>query len=175
MARKTIKTKAKVRVKTPEDNVSIGLDLKVRERIVLILNQLLADEFTLYSEARAFHWNVTGRNFSSDHALFETEYTELDDTIDAVAERARALGIKVRATLQDYIKTARIHAVDSTTLTSDEMIAILRDHHESLVRDLRIDSETCDALDDEGTTDFLTGLMQAHEKRAWILRSHLEK
>jgi starvation-inducible DNA-binding protein len=175
MARKTTKTKTKVSIKTHNDTVSIGLESKVRERVGLILNQLLADEFTLYSEARAFHWNVTGRHFSSDHALFETEYEALDETIDAVAERARALGIKVRATLQDYTKSSRIHAVDSTTLTSDEMIAILRDHHEALVRDLRIDSETCDALDDEGTTDFLTGLMEAHEKRAWILRSHLEK
>ncbi len=170
MAGKSTKTKARA----PADPLNIGLDATTRARVGTILNQLLADEFTLYAQARAFHWNVTGRTFAADHALFEVEYEALDETIDAVAERARALGIKVRANLQDYIKSARINAVDSTTLTSTEMIAILRDHHEALIRDLRIDTETVDALDDEGTTDFLTGLMEAHEKRAWMLRSHLE-
>jgi starvation-inducible DNA-binding protein len=172
MARKATKSKSKA---VRSDGINIGLDLDVRERVGTILNQLLADEFTLYAQARAFHWNVTGRHFTSDHGLFETEYELADDTIDAVAERARALGIKVRANMQDYVKTSRINAVDSTTLSAEEMIAILRDHHESLVRELRIDSETCDSLDDEGTTDFLTGLMEDHEKRAWMLRSHLEK
>jgi starvation-inducible DNA-binding protein len=173
MASKAAKPKAKT--PAPKDALNIGLSISVRAKVAAILNQLLADEFTLYAQARAFHWNVTGRNFKGDHALFEDEYEALDDTIDAVAERARALGVKVRANLNDYLKTARINEVDSTTLTADEMIAILRDHHESVIRYLRVDSETCDELEDEGTTDFLTGLMEDHEKRAWMLRSHLEK
>jgi starvation-inducible DNA-binding protein len=173
MAKKS--TKAKVKVAPRKDPINIGLSAEVRGKVATILNQLLADEFTLYAQARAFHWNVTGRNFKADHGLFEDEYEAQDEIIDAVAERVRALGCKARANLNDYLKTARINEVDSTTLTSDEMIAILRDHHETVIRSLRIDSESCDELDDEGTTDFLTGLIEGHEKRAWMLRSHLEK
>ncbi len=172
MARKPVKTKIK---SSRADTVQIGLSADVREQVVAILNQLLADEFTMYAQARAFHWNVTGRHFHSDHGLFEDEYSALDDTIDAVAERARALGGKARAALADYVKNARIREVESSALSADQMIAVLLAHHESVIRSLRVDSEICDELEDEGTTDFLTGLMEEHEKRAWMLRSHLEK
>ncbi len=171
MARKPAAKKTKTR----SDTLSIGLDASTRAQVVAILNQLLADEFTLYAQARAFHWNVTGRNFHSDHGLFEAEYEALDETIDAVAERARALGGKARAALTDYVKFSRIREVDSTGLGADQMISVLLAHHEAVIRALRVDSETCDELEDEGTTDFLTGLMEDHEKRAWMLRSHLEK
>jgi starvation-inducible DNA-binding protein len=160
--------------KTEADGVNIGLSPSTRTKVVAILNTLLADEFVLYARARSFHWNVTGRHFSADHALFETEYEMLDEVIDSVAERARALGGKVPARLSDYSKAARLTEIDGTSLSAEAMILAMLDGHESVIRMLRIDSEVVDDLDDEGTTDFLTGLMEAHEKRAWMLRSHLE-
>jgi starvation-inducible DNA-binding protein len=161
-------------VKAPEDDVNIGLSATVRSKVVSILNILLADEFLLYARARSFHWNVTGRHFKSDHALFEDEYEMLDEVIDSVAERARALGGKVPARLADFSKTSRLSEIDGTSLNAEAMILAMLDGHENLVRMLRIDTEVVDDLDDEGTTDFLTGLMEAHEKRAWMLRSHLD-
>jgi starvation-inducible DNA-binding protein len=167
MAKKSKGTKSR------EDGINIGLDADIRSNVVAILNTLLADEFTLYARARSFHWNVTGRTFKSDHALFEDEYEMLDGVIDDVAERARALGGKVPARLSDFAKAARLTEMDGTSLSADAMILAMLDGHEGLVRMLRIDIEVIDDLDDEGTTDFLTGLMEAHEKRAWLLRSHL--
>jgi starvation-inducible DNA-binding protein len=166
------KTTAKA-VKAPADGLNIGLSAENRGQIVAILNALLADEFTLYARARAFHWNVTGRHFKTDHALFEDEYEFLDDTIDEVAERARALGGFANATLSDYLKGARVKEVAAHGLTAEAMIRHMLEGHEAVIRTLREDVETVDDLDDEGTTDFLTGLMEAHEKRAWMLRSHL--
>jgi starvation-inducible DNA-binding protein len=160
--------------KTPDDGVNIGLNAAVRSKVTAILNSLLADEFTLYARARSFHWNVTGRHFKADHELFEAEYEMLDDVIDSVAERARALGGKVPARLADFTKMARLSELDGTSLNAEAMIFAMLDGHENLIRMLRIDSEVVDELEDEGTTDFLTGLMESHEKRAWMLRSHLE-
>jgi len=38
-----------------------------------------------------------------------------------------------------------------------------------------VDVETCaDTYHDMGTNDFLTGLMEQHEKMAWMLRAFLE-
>jgi starvation-inducible DNA-binding protein len=172
MAKKPAATKAKT--SKPADTMAIGLNAATRAKIVAILNARLADAFTLYSRARAFHWNVTGRNFASDHALFETEYEALDDTIDEIAERARALGGKVKARLADYAALSKIGDVDSTAMTAEAMIRSMLDGHEAVIRQLREDVETVDDLDDEGTADFLTGLLEAHEKRAWMLRSHLD-
>jgi starvation-inducible DNA-binding protein len=55
------------------------------------------------------------------------------------------------------------------------MIANLLADHETIIRHLRVDLETCsDKYHDMGTNDFLTGLMEQHEKMAWMLRAFLE-
>ena len=54
-------------------------------------------------------------------------------------------------------------------------IANLLHDHESIIRGLREDLVTCDEkYGDIGTNDFLTGLMERHEKMAWMLRAFLE-
>ena len=47
--------------------------------------------------------------------------------------------------------------------------------HETIIRTLRkaVD-EVTDNLKDAGTADFLTGVMEIHEKMAWMLRSYLK-
>lgn len=157
-----------------KETLEIGLSAEARETVAGVLNRLLADEFLLYVRARAFHWNVTGRHFKQDHALFEEEYEALDETIDEVAERARALGYKVQATLAQFTQIATLPEADSTELTSEQMIATLRDGHEALARQLRNDIQEADEAGDEGTADFLTALLEGHEKRAWMLRAHLQ-
>ena len=55
----------------------------------------------------------------------------------------------------------------STTLHGD---------HEAMVRALRADLTTVmEKHIDAGTNDFLTGLMEKHEKMAWMLRSINER
>ena len=53
------------------------------------------------------------------------------------------------------------------------MLSALLADHESVIRSLRKDLETADDLGDAGTNDFLTGLMERHEKFAWMLRAYL--
>jgi starvation-inducible DNA-binding protein len=52
------------------------------------------------------------------------------------------------------------------------MMAHLLADHEAVIRQLRDDLVTvAEKHRDVGTSDFLTGLMQRHEKMAWMLRS----
>lgn len=52
------------------------------------------------------------------------------------------------------------------------MIADLLRGHETLIQILRKDLETCAGpFGDMGTSDFLTGLMEKHEKMTWMLRA----
>ena len=55
------------------------------------------------------------------------------------------------------------------------MVARLVQDHETVIRNLREDVRICsDRYLDEGTADFLTGLMEQHEEMAWMLRSFIE-
>src|SRR5882724_7011621 len=87
-------------------NVNIGITDDNRQRVVAILNTLLADEYLLYTKTRNFHWNVTGPQFNDLHKFFEAQYEALDDVIDEVAERVRALGGRAAGTLEEFRRGA---------------------------------------------------------------------
>jgi len=53
------------------------------------------------------------------------------------------------------------------------MKALLEDH-ESIIIYLRENiNRYANDWHDQGTSDFITGLMEVHEKMAWMLRAHL--
>ena len=151
----------------------IGLSDKSRKTMVDVLNRLLADEFVLYVKTRNFHWNVVGPNFSELHKFFEAQYEALDDTVDEVAERARALDGMAAGSMTDYLKLARLTEASSHH-SAPEMLRVLLADHEQVLRQLRDDIETAGDAGDKGTEDFLTGLMEQHEKTAWMLRSYVK-
>jgi starvation-inducible DNA-binding protein len=158
----------------PMPLADVGLGEKSREAVVAVLNTVLADEFVLYTKTRRFHWNVQGPDFSALHALFQQQYEQLGRIVDDVAERARALDGFAAGSLEEYLRLARLGEGPAGNYDARGMIAALLADHEALVRSLREDLRACsDRHGDEGTTDFLTGLMQAHEKTAWMLRAHL--
>jgi len=153
----------------------IDLSQSARRAVAGILNAVLADEYLLYTKSRNYHWNVTGPQFHDLHKFFEAQYEELDDAVDDVAERVRALGGVPVASLGEFLKLARLPESPAGGLTAKEMLARLLADHEALIRTLRRDADLCaEAHHDAGTNDFLVGLMEQHEKMAWMLRASLE-
>jgi starvation-inducible DNA-binding protein len=155
-------------------NVNIGIPNDKREAVANILNTLLADEYVLYAKTRNYHWNVVGPQFNDLHKFFEAQYTELNDIIDEVAERARTVGSPAVGTLTEFVKTTRLRERPGEYPDARGMISDLVADHEAVVRQLRADVVTVmDKHGDAGTNDFLTGLMEQHEKMAWMLRAFL--
>ena len=156
--------------------LNIGLSNEQREGVVKILNGILSDEYVLYTKTRNYHWNVTGPQFNDLHKFFEDQYTELNVVVDDVAERARSLGGWAFGTLAEFSQHARLEEQPGQYPSAGEMIANLLADHEANIRQLRADLGTCaDKYHDMGTNDFLTGLMEKHEKMAWMLRAFLER
>jgi len=154
---------------------NIGLNDEARLEVGQILNLLLADEYVLYATTRDYHWNVTGPEFLSLHKQFEAQYDQAAVWIDDVAERARAIGVGARGNWADLAASARSSADPGIGLSAEHMLSELLALHEEMIVQLRTDSEACLArFKDAGTADFLTGLMEQHEKAAWMLRAQLE-
>jgi len=152
----------------------IGIADDMRRGVVEILSTLLADEYVLYTKTRNYHWNVVGMQFNDLHKFFEAQYEALDDVIDEVAERARSLGGRALGTLAEFTERTRLKEEPKKAPEAKQMLANLLADHETLVRELRADLQTAmDKFGDAGTSDFLTGLMEKHEKMAWMLRSFL--
>ena len=153
----------------------IGIGDADRKAIIAILNSLLADEYLLYTKTRNYHWNVTGPQFNDLHKFFEAQYTALEEIVDEVAERARSLGGQAAGSLAEFAGLARLKEQPGASPNARAMLSNLLEDHEAVVRQLRADLVTVgDTHKDAGTNDFLTGLMEQHEKMAWMLRAFVE-
>jgi starvation-inducible DNA-binding protein len=153
----------------------IGLTDKARQGVAKLLNVLLADEHLLYTQTRNYHWNVIGPRFHDLHKFFEAQYEEVNEFIDQVAERVRALGGISAGSLGEFLELARNKESSGLPRDAQGMVGSLLATHEALIRNLRSDLEKADEFGDAGTNDFLTGLMEQHEKMAWMLRATLER
>lgn len=154
---------------------AIGITEEHLKKVVALLSPILADEVTLYTKTRKFHWNVSGESFMELHLLFEGQYKELELTIDEVAERISQLGGKTIGTMKEFLELTHLKETPGDYPSREEMIRILLDDHEHVIRELRKDVEECgEKLKDAGTADFLTKIMEAHEVTAWKLRRYLK-
>ena len=152
--------------------LNIGLSDQHRMGVIDILNALLADEYVLYTNTRNYHWNVVGPQFHDLHKFFESQYEELNEVVDEVAERVRALGGTALGSLTEFLKQARLKDHPGQSASTHEMVKNLLTSHESIIQSLRVDLEiSADKFHDMGTSDFLTGVMEQHEKMAWMLRT----
>ena len=151
-------------------NAMIGLKESSRAKVLGLLDAVLADEYVLYTKTRNFHWNVVGPRFNDMHKFFESQYEILDGHVDATAERSRSLGGRALGSLKELLGAARLKESMGRTLKAELMTAELLRDHETLIRTLRADVDETARLGDAGTADFLTGLLEEHEKMAWMLR-----
>ena len=151
----------------------IGISEKDLKLSTQLLSIVLADAVVLYTKIRKFHWNVSGNSFVELHKLFETNYTDLEKIIDDTAERINELGGKTIGTMQEFLDLTNLKEHPKTYPTQTEMIAELLADYEKIVIIIRNSVVQCDKSNDFGTVDFLTSLLQAHEKSAWILSRYL--
>lgn len=155
--------------------LNIGLTEEQRAGVCELLNRDLADANLLLIKTKKYHWDVTGPEFRSLHQIWEEQYTILNETIDAVAERVRQLGEFPIGTAEGFIKFSSIKEHTGEVPTASQMVLNLVDDHEQIIRNLREHVDQCsEEYHDEGTADFLTGIMEQHEEMAWMLRSFVE-
>jgi starvation-inducible DNA-binding protein len=152
----------------------IGIAKKDLSDSISMLSIVLADEMTLYIKTRKFHWNVAGESFMELHKLFQTQYTELEETIDEVAERINKLGGKTIGTMTEFVALTRLKESPDKYPDQKDMMKELLHDHDSVIGLLREDIDICAKKNnDVGTVDFMTGMLQQHETTAWILRRYL--
>lgn len=154
--------------------IQIGLDEQSRQSMATQLNALLSNEYVLYTKTLKFHWNVVGPFFGPLHALFQTQYEQLSENIDRVAERVRALGFLAYGTLQEFSSHATITENPGMNPDAQAMIKDLLEGHEAIIRQMRPILDLSSDINDMGTNNFLGDLIEQHEKTAWMLRAHLQ-
>jgi starvation-inducible DNA-binding protein len=153
-------------------STTIDIGIKETDRVAIAegLKRLLADTYTLYLQTHNFHWNVTGPQFRELHLMFEEHYTEMAIAVDDIAERIRTLGVVAPGTYKALAQLSSIKEVDNIP-SGSEMVDILTQGHEQVVKTCREVLKMAQEADDESSAALLSDRMRIHEKTAWMLRA----
>jgi starvation-inducible DNA-binding protein len=151
-------------------DINIGISKENRQDIADGLKRLLADSYTLYLQTHNFHWNITGLQFRELHLMFEEHYTELATAVDDIAERIRALDFPAPGTYKEFVELSSIKEVEGVPSSAD-MVTLLTQGHEQVIRTCRKVLKVAQEADDESTASLVSDRMVVHEKTAWMLRA----
>ena len=170
--------KSKAQPAAPSATTRVGIHIGIsdadRSAISEGLARLLADTYTLYLTTHNFHWNVTGPMFTSLHAMFMAQYTELWNAVDPIAERIRSLGHTAPGSYAQFGALTSLKDAPAVPPAALDMVRVLVEGHEAVARTARSIFAIADEASDEPTADLLTQRLTVHEQAAWMLRANLE-
>lgn len=152
--------------------MGIGIEQKAADRIVEILSKVLANSYLLLVKTQNFHWNVVDPRFSELHLFFESQYENLQEAVDVIAEQIRSLGAKAPGSMREFLDIGSLDE-SSGALSGDEMLSELLIDHETMISDLRKYIKLAQDAGEEGSADLLIERLRFHEKTLWMVRSHL--
>jgi starvation-inducible DNA-binding protein len=133
------------------------------------LNILLADVFALYLKTKNFHWHMSGPHFRDYHLLLDEQGDQLFAMTDIIAERVRKLGGRTLHSVGEIGRIKRVADNDAEFVTSQDMLAELRDDNKALSSHMRETHGLCDELGDVATASLIEVWIDETERRTWFL------
>lgn len=156
---------------------SINPTLKKRSSAHLVedLNDILSNEYLIFTKTLNYHWNLVGARFYSIHLFLEDQYKKLLKMMDSLAERIRYLEGHPYGTLRELSTHSSITEDPGIYSDITGMIANLTQAHTEINNQIQELLQTDGKLyGDRATEDLLIKLQQKHQVMIWMLRSHLD-
>jgi starvation-inducible DNA-binding protein len=159
-------------------------ELKPRIGSIAILDRLLADYAVLSTQALSLHWNLRGPEFISCHAFFEKRYHKLNQRMDEIAERLRAIGVSAPAGFSEWLELSNIEELPLSLFEKKVRLngapESLSEHpvfvyleRERQVRDsiLHTAIPRAQEVNDAVTEEILVSCLKEQDKTIWMLAS----
>ena len=150
------------------------LSAKTRRRAVDLLNARLADAIDLATQTKHAHWNVKGPNFIALHELFDQLAENIEEHVDAIAERVTALGGTAYGTLSLVARATSLPEYPDGIIEGIEHVTALANALADFGRKVRKGIDTASKFGDADTADLLTGISRDADKYLWFLEAHLQ-
>ena len=150
--------------------VDTGMSSEERQDIGESLHSLLIDLYATYVMTQNLHWNLTAKEFYGLHIMLDKQYKELAEVLDEIAERIRALGLYVDASISAFQKHITIKECKQVMNVHDGLHHLLQ-ALEMVIKQARGVGSSADEKGDHATVDLIGRLMNQLEKSAWMVRS----
>jgi len=153
----------------------IGLGTNVRDPMIALLNQQLADTLDLYSQAKQAHWNIKGAQFFQLHLLFDKLAGETEGFVDIIAERATTLGGTALGTARMAAGASRLPEFPADVSDGRACVAALAARYAQLGNTTRAAVDDAATAGDAATADLFTQLTRGLDQSLWFLEAHLQQ
>ncbi|GLR16759.1 Dps family protein [Portibacter lacus] len=151
----------------------VGIDQQKAQKLVVKLNDLLANYQLFYQNLRGLHWNIKGKEFFELHIKFEELYNDAILKVDEIAERILTLEGEPLHTFTDYLKTAQIKE-ECGVANGIKGVKIVVKNFSTLIKKERSILSLAASADDEGTVSLMSDYISQTEKTLWMLNSYLK-
>ena len=149
---------------------------RATEEVVIALNTLLADEYVLYTKIRNVYWNYSSPNYYELHKFFKIEYELIDEMINHIVKRVHALGYFSLGSMKDFLNVTRLSEGNDNFEHSTHITQLLVTDHKTIIGIIRENIiPLTNRFKDLITSDLVTGIIEQHEKMAWMLNSFLSE
>ncbi|CAB4122779.1 Dps DNA-binding ferritin-like protein (oxidative damage protectant) [uncultured Caudovirales phage] len=138
--------------------------------LIVALKILFASNFVLYLKTHGAHVNVTGMFFPQLHELFGSQYEDLQDQIDTIAEKIRQLDEFAPMSMTEIAQQSAIEDFAGTA-DSRGYLSMLEADQEKMLVILHRAFELADRVDQDGIANYLQDRMDRHGKNRWQLRA----
>lgn len=160
----TTKRPVNAALATPSD-----LSNKSTQPVIVELNKLVADAYSLYVKTKNFHWHMSGPHFRDYHIMLDEQADQIFAAIDPLAERVRKLGGKTLRSISHIAELSRIKDDDREFVPPLEMLQELVADNKSVAANLRAAHKVCDDNDDVASASLLEIYIDETERRTWFL------
>jgi starvation-inducible DNA-binding protein len=145
-----------------------------REQLVELLNARLADTFDLYSQLKQAHWNVKGSDFIQLHELYDTVAEAVLEYVDAIAERATALGGLALGTARMAAAASTLDEYPVDAVVGMDSVEAVADRLAAYGASVRAGIDRAVELHDQDTADLFTEVSRAIDKHLWFVEAHVQ-
>ena len=150
------------------------LPSQLRETMITLLNQQLADTFDLYSQVKQAHWDVKGMHFMQLHLLFDDLAKALIEYVDLIAERVTALGGTAAGTARMAAAQSRLTEFPAEITSGEQVVEVLVQRFSMYGSSSRAAIATAAEQGDQDTADLFTEISRNTDKHLWFLEAHLQ-
>jgi starvation-inducible DNA-binding protein len=149
------------------------LPARTRARLEKLLNQRLADALDLEAASKQAHWNVKGPQFIALHELFDQVHGNIEEHVDALAERITALGGTALGTVGAAARGSSLTPYPERISAGPAHVAALADRLADFGRKVRQAIAAANKFDDADSADLFTEISRDVDKYLWFLEAHL--
>lgn len=153
---------------------SIEMAQELREQMISLCNQQLANTSDLYSQTKQAHWNVKGMYFESLHVLFDKMADSIQPFIDMLAERATALGGTALGTVRMAAGTSELPKFPADVFDGETMLKVIVERWAQYANSIRAAAAQADEAGDLETSDLFIEIGRVADKMLWFAEAHLQ-